>query len=84
MIEKGSLGSILWWIRQTLLILLSCFFLIFGVCILISGYQLQNPYSFILTFFASNLIILISAALLIVFVFQMKKFRKNSRDKKNG
>jgi hypothetical protein len=83
MTARGSLEGILWWIRQTVLILLACFFLIFGVHLLISGYQLRNPYAFILTFFASNLIILISAALLITFAFQMKRFYKGSRNKKS-
>lgn len=83
MIEKSSVEVILWWIRQTVLSLLACFFLIFGVHLLISGYQLRNPYSFILTFFASNLIILISATLLITFAFQMKRFYKSSRNNKS-
>jgi len=38
----------------------SCIFLIFGIERLWGAYQLTNPHYFILTFFASNLIILIS------------------------
>ncbi|MFC1812680.1 hypothetical protein ACFL03_08310 [Thermodesulfobacteriota bacterium] len=61
-----------WWARQVVLILLGCFFLIFGIHILVSSYKLEEPFSFILTFFASNFIILISLTLVIIFVYQMK------------
>jgi len=64
----------LWWIRQVILIILGCFFLLFGIQVLVSSYKLEEPFSFILTFFASNFIILISATLLVVFVFQMRTF----------
>ena len=47
------------------------FFLIFGVFVLISAYHLDNPVWFIMTFFASNLIILISGALLVGFILRM-------------
>jgi hypothetical protein len=51
--------------------LAGCFFLAFGIILLISAYQLKDPFWFIMTFFASNLIILISAALLVGFIVQM-------------
>ena len=60
-----------WWIRQFVLVLASCFFLLFGINLLIAAYGLENPYWFIMTFFASNLIILISATLLLGFVWRM-------------
>jgi len=44
---------------------LSVFFLIFGVDLLLAAYALTSPQYFILTFFASNLIILISVVVLI-------------------
>ena len=40
---------------------LSVLFLIFGIDLLMAAYSLKSPQYFILTFFASNLIILISA-----------------------
>ena len=61
----------IWWIKQTLLIVLGSFYLYFGVKLLIASYQLNNPFTFLLTFFASNFIILISAALLIGFVYRL-------------
>ena len=61
----------IWWVKQIMLIVLGGFYLYFGVHLLIASYQLNNPFSFLLTFFASNFIILISAALLIGFVYRI-------------
>jgi hypothetical protein len=68
------------WIRQIALILLGCFFLAFGIHLLISAYRLDNPFWFIMTFFASNLIILISAALLVGFVIRLFASPTNAQD----
>jgi hypothetical protein len=62
-----------WWMRQVLFLALGCFFVFFGVHLLIAAYGLKDPFSFILTFFASSYIILISATLVIVFFYRMKK-----------
>jgi len=70
-------SEIFWWIKQIILALLGCFFLIFGINLLISAYQLKDPFSFIMTFFSSNLIILISATLLIGFICRMINLHKN-------
>jgi len=64
--------------------LAGCFFLIFGIQLLISAYQLKNPFWFVMTFFASNLIILISAALLVGFIVQMFSSRKVSDNHKKS
>ena len=53
------------------------FFLLFGIYLLVLAYHLEDPLSFIMTFFASNLVILISAALLLGLVL---KFRKNKEE----
>ncbi len=72
--------SIFWWLRQGALILAGCFFLAFGILMLISAYKLEDPYSFIMAFFASNLMILISATLVLGFVLRMLKARKLSKN----
>jgi protein-S-isoprenylcysteine O-methyltransferase Ste14 len=69
-----------WRIRQFLMIVFGVFLLFFGIQLLIAAYRLANPYWFIMTFFASNLIILISGALLAGFIAQMVKMRKESSD----
>ena len=74
------MSNIFWWIRQVILILIGAFFLFFGVQLLISAYKLKDPYSFIMTFFASNFIILISAALIIGFAYRMVTAYRQSRN----
>jgi hypothetical protein len=49
------------WVRDILIGLLSSFFLFWGVTLLISAYYMKNPLEFIMVFFASNFIVLISA-----------------------
>ncbi|WP_028321422.1 hypothetical protein [Desulfatiglans anilini] len=71
----------LWWLRQGVMALAALFFLLFGVYVLIAAYHLNDPFSFVMTFFASNLMILISLALLAGFVFQMfKAFKKSENE----
>ncbi|RJP85101.1 MAG: hypothetical protein C4518_17230 [Desulfobacteraceae bacterium] len=61
----------LWWIWQTILVLFSVFFMIFGIEILIKSYTLNNPFYFMMIFFASNLIILISVVLIAGFIYRI-------------
>jgi membrane protein implicated in regulation of membrane protease activity len=72
--------KILWWIWQIILALAACFFLVFGIQMLIASYSLNDPFTFIMTFFSSSLIILISATLLFSFVYKMISRRKNEPD----
>jgi putative effector of murein hydrolase LrgA (UPF0299 family) len=69
-----------WWVTQIAFSLLGIFFLLFGVFVLISAYHLDNPFWFIMTFFASNLIILISGALLLGFILRMISSRKREKE----
>ena len=71
--------GIFWWIRQIILILLGSFFLYYGVELLISSYGLNDPYTFLMTFFASNFIILISATLIFSFVYRMVAVYRQSK-----
>ena len=70
-----------WWIRQVGLTLLGFCFLLLGVNVLMAAYDQSDPFTFILTFFASNLIILISAVLVIGFVCRMvRTYRQFSQE----
>jgi len=80
MVLKITITRSFLWIKYIVLFLLGCVFLLFGIQVLISAYQLKDPFSFILTFFSSNLIILISAALLFVFISRMKALHKSRDD----
>ncbi|MFO7912184.1 MAG: hypothetical protein R6V15_08495 [Desulfotignum sp.] len=60
-----------WWILQIVLMLVSVFFFFFGFDLLMASYGLEDPFSFIMTFFAANFILLISTALVFTFVIKM-------------
>ena len=68
------------WGRLIALILVGLGFLGFGIALLISAYQLTDPFVFVLTFFSSNFIILISAALLIGFIIRAASLHKSEND----
>ena len=76
--------SIFWWVRQAILVLAGCLFLAFGILMLVSAYKLKDPYSFIMAFFASNLMILISATLVLGFVLRMIKVYRLLRDNEDS
>jgi len=63
-------------IKLIALLLISLFFITFGVLLLISAYALNSPFEFIITFFAASFIILISAALGLGFVMQLIRLFK--------
>jgi hypothetical protein len=69
--EEQTGVSTYWWIRQIILILIAGFYLVFGIQLLVSAYRLNDPATFILTFYASNFMILISATLLVGFSYRM-------------
>jgi hypothetical protein len=69
--EEQTAVSTYWWIRQIILILIAGFYLVFGIQLLISAYQLNDPGNFISTFYASNFMILISAALMVGFIYRL-------------
>ncbi|MCF8056908.1 MAG: hypothetical protein K9K37_09755 [Desulfocapsa sp.] len=61
----------MWWTGQFLLALAATFFLSYGISLFIAAYGLKDPFHFVMMIFASNLIILINATLLIGFVYRM-------------
>lgn len=75
------MGGIFWFIRQVALMLLGGFFLCFGIQLLISSYALKDPFTFLMTFFASNFIILISATLMVGFAYRMVVVYRRSKRK---
>jgi len=60
--------------------ILELFFLLFGIYLLVLAYHLTDPFSFVITFFASNLVILISAVLLLGLVLKFKKRKAREAD----
>jgi hypothetical protein len=79
--------SLLSKVKQICLLIAGSFFLLFGVHVLIAAYQLTDPFSFVMTFFASNLIILISAVLTLGFairLFRSERKEEIPQEKKEG
>jgi ABC-type antimicrobial peptide transport system permease subunit len=82
-----SQRHLIFWIVQITVGFLSTFFLVFGINVLFSAYRLNNPHEFIMYFFSSNFMILISAAGLLWPVMNIyRRFRRsdNSPVKKQG
>jgi len=71
------------WAPQVGLSLIAIFFILFGIDILYMAYQIPDPFSFVMTFFAANFIILISAALLLSFILKIRATIKKTRRVKN-
>lgn len=67
-----------WWVSQLLLTAIAGFFLFFGISLLAAAYRLGDPYSFIMTFFAASLIILISLTMVIGFILRMWRFAQRA------
>ena len=72
-----------WWVRNIIIGLLSIFFLIFGINALVIAYGLANPLEFIMYFFSSSLIILISAVGIIYPFFRIREALKSNRMNEN-
>ena len=61
----------LWWAKQVVIGGVSGFFLIIGIKVLIGSYSLDNPLEFIMYFFSSSMLILVSAAVLLYPIFRI-------------
>jgi uncharacterized Tic20 family protein len=71
-----GLQVLLQWLKYGVLLIISLLFLLFGVHLLVAAYTLNEPFSFIMTFFASNFMILISAVGVIAWVVRMVQLYK--------
>ena len=68
-----------WWLGQLLLTGIAFFFVCFGVGLLVASYGLNDPYTFIMTFFAASLMILISVVMVLGFVLRMRRVMQINR-----
>lgn len=74
----GQKKGFVWWIRQTILTIIAGFFVWFGVAVMIGAYGLGDPFSFIMTFFAASLIIMISLVMGLAFFMRMRRELKTA------
>ena len=71
-----------WWLGQLLFTGVACFFVCFGISLLVAAYGLNNPYAFIMTFFGASLMTLISLVMAMGFVMRMRRvLQAGGRDK---
>jgi heme A synthase len=73
---KVLILKVLWWVKQIFLILIGSFFFLFGIQVMVGAYQLNNPFTFMMSFFSASFIILISLALLAGFIIKAIKALK--------
>lgn len=74
--RKAIKPGLLWWFKQILLTGIAIFFVFFGISLLVGAYQLNDPFSFIMTFFGASLMTLISVVMVMGFVVQMMRMRQ--------
>jgi len=60
-VELFYMDAFFWWISKIVIGIVSLFFFIRGIEILIGSYSLNNPAEFIMYFFSSSMLILVSA-----------------------
>lgn len=58
----------------------SIFFVLYGITLLISSYNISDPFNFIMTFFSSNLIILIGLVPIVGLFFKIyESYKRKGR-----
>jgi predicted RND superfamily exporter protein len=63
--------TILIWIKNITILLISLFFLISGINTLLGAYKLNNPQEFLMYFFSASLLILVCIVGVIYFVVRL-------------
>jgi len=79
------MGSYFWWGKNILMAFFALFFLVFGIESLIGSFLLKNTLEFIMYFFSSSLIVLVSLVGILyptVKIHALFKTRKNTNDTK--
>ncbi|MFH1626286.1 MAG: hypothetical protein ABID54_14190 [Pseudomonadota bacterium] len=61
----------LWWLKYIFLIFVILVFLALGVTLLISSYHMKSAHIFVMLFFSSSLIILISLSFIVGLISRM-------------
>ncbi len=77
--------DLIWWGKQFLIGICSIFFLLLGIDTLIAAYHSNSPHVFIMCFFSSNLMILISAVGILYPIIKIyTRFRWERKDEGNN
>lgn len=68
------MNKFFWWVLNLFIGMVSLFFLVWGIDVLVFSYTLNNPLEFLMYFFSSSMLILVSAVGVIYCAFRV--FRK--------
>jgi len=60
-VELFYMDAFFWWISKIVIGIVSLFFVIRGIDVLVHSYSLNNPAEFLMYFFSSSMLILVSA-----------------------
>jgi hypothetical protein len=66
------------WLREILIGVFTIFSLAWGISLLISAYSMNNPVEFVMVFFASNFIVLISGTGVLYAAFRFWRLWKET------
>ncbi|MBW2631364.1 MAG: hypothetical protein JRC90_06305 [Deltaproteobacteria bacterium] len=78
-VELFYMNAFFWWISKIFIGIASLFLFIRGVEVLIGSYSLNNPAEFIMYFFSSSMLILVSAVGVIYSAIRIfKRIREES------
>jgi hypothetical protein len=75
--------TILNWIKNIAVLLLSLFFLIIGINTLLGSFKLNNPLEFLMYFFSASLLILVCIVGIIYFVVRLFPTKQQNGIDKN-
>jgi Mlc titration factor MtfA (ptsG expression regulator) len=79
------MGSLSWWIKNIVIVILAVFFLSLSIVNLISAYELKNPAEFVMVFFSQCLMLMISVVGVIYSTLQLYYyFNPDSRNKEKA
>jgi hypothetical protein len=77
------MGTPSWWIRNVVIALGSAFFLAFSIESMVAAYGLRNAHEFIVYFFSSSFIILLSLVGLLYPILQVYTLFRAGKDERH-
>ena len=74
-----NMNTLFWWVSKLFIGMVSLFFLVRGIDVLVHSYTLNNPLEFLMYFFSSSMLILVSAVGVIYCVVRIfRRIREES------
>ena len=65
------MNTLFWWALKLFIGMVSLFFFVWGIDVLVFSYTLNNPLEFLMYFFSSSMLILVSAVGIIYCAFKV-------------